>query len=212
MPEEIYCKYRSNEEIENEAISFSIEYNRADTVPFPIEEIVEIELGIEVVPLGNLHSMYGSSAFFSADFRRITVDSGIEHSNRLNDYRFSLAHEIGHYVLHKDKFEEMSFSDPESWYNEQMNRINDEHNKYFEIQANKFASYLLMPTKAVIDCTYPLIIEAKNKGYNIRGDSNVKLSPFIAPNICRIFMVSENTANYRLQSCDQLWTYVDHNI
>ena len=64
----------------------------------------------------------------------------ISHPTRL---RFSLAHELGHAFLHREKLKQYeSFFDSKSCIG--YNPTNGEF-KWFDIQANDFASYLLMP-------------------------------------------------------------------
>lgn len=62
--------------------------------------------------------------------------------------RFTLAHELGHYFLHYDILSERinSFGDSEDTLT---NNISDEESKWFEIQANKFAAYFLMPEEVI---------------------------------------------------------------
>ena len=64
---------------------------------------------------------------------RIAVREDITSEGRK---RFTLAHEIGHFVQHRTKESnfQCSYSD-----------ISDYHNSKLEIEANEFASFLLMP-------------------------------------------------------------------
>jgi len=64
-------------------------------------------------------------------------------------WRFTLAHEIGHLVLHQEYAEENSFQsiiDDDNY----VNAINNKDIARMEAQANQFASYLLMPMQAFI--------------------------------------------------------------
>ena len=45
-----------------------------DTVPFPIEEVVEINLGIEVIPITGMKSKTDMEGFISNNLKQIFVD------------------------------------------------------------------------------------------------------------------------------------------
>ena len=74
-----------------------------DKIPVPIEEIVEFGLGLEIVPKDRLKSTIDVDGFLSNDLKTIYIDGKIysdkRYSNRL---RFTLAHEVSHYILHED--------------------------------------------------------------------------------------------------------------
>jgi len=77
--------------------------------------------------------------------KTIYVNREIATSNR---YSFTLAHEIGHYILHNkiqiDQYSYDSYSD--SQYNFSLDRFLLENDRnWIEWQANQFASFLLMP-------------------------------------------------------------------
>lgn len=80
--------------------------------------------------------------------RIVLSDEGLSNFDRL---RFTMAHEYGHYKLHKTLLQSQnvhSFGDTEDTITE-MITIRDNDRKWFERQANHFASCLLMPAKLV---------------------------------------------------------------
>lgn len=121
------------------------------TVPVPIDEIIELHLGLtfEVSDLRaslKLEDVLGAIWFHE---RTIRVDASLDpHVNpmRLGRYNFTLAHEAGHWVLHRRHLQESA---------EQRHLFEEGAGPAFvcrarmsapeEIQANKFAAYLLMP-------------------------------------------------------------------
>ena len=71
--------------------------------------------------------------------------SGMDNFNR---FRFTMAHEFGHYVLHAPLFREqgvVSVGESESTLS-----VSKGNSRRIEYQANKFASYLLMPKVLVM--------------------------------------------------------------
>ena len=108
-------------------------------MPVPIERIAENHLGydIEITDEG----LFSDPEFLGGihfDDKLIQVNGSVEdHDGR---YSFTVAHELGHHCLHKDAFKEMSAAD------EIMCRDTGEK-PIAEIQADRFAAYLLMPSK-----------------------------------------------------------------
>ena len=91
------------------------------------------------MPTAGLSKNVGVDAFISTDFKTIYVDS-VEYDKASYRYRFSIAHELGHFVLHK-KYCSSSASD----FNEWLKILHSVKNNYAEFQANYFAGNLLVP-------------------------------------------------------------------
>ncbi|MCP4129547.1 MAG: ImmA/IrrE family metallo-endopeptidase [bacterium] len=104
---------------------------------------VESELGIDIVPIPNLQDVYHIEAFLSNDLKTIYVDQNV-YFNYETRYRFSIAHEIGHYYLHKNFYEMITFDKPEEWMGIYQS-LNDTTHSKLEFQAYSFASYILIP-------------------------------------------------------------------
>jgi len=91
-------------EVEQRASDFLEKYNSKNVFPLPIDEIVEIELKIFVCAVPGIKSLLGIDGFISSDFSQITIDESL-YDNYLNRTRFTLAHEIGHFFLHRDWYQ-----------------------------------------------------------------------------------------------------------
>lgn len=85
------------------AEDFLLRYNPSGLIPIPIEEIVEFKLKVDIVPVPNLQKDFDIEGFTSSDLQNIFVDDYIL-SERPTRYRFTLAHEVGHIILHKEIF------------------------------------------------------------------------------------------------------------
>jgi Zn-dependent peptidase ImmA (M78 family) len=111
-------------------------------MPVPIERIAEKYLGydIEITNEG----LFKDPEFLGGihfDEKLIQVNGSIEdHEGR---YSFTVAHELGHHCLHKEEFKKQTSGD------EIMCR-NTGDKPIVELQADRFAAYLLMPSKAVL--------------------------------------------------------------
>ena len=111
--------------------------------PINIEAICDY-LGIAIVPVSRLFESFGVDAFIAVDFRTIYVDES-EFRKCSSRYRFSIAHEIGHFVLHREYFP--SRVDTLDEWAGAMTRGDC---SYIEYQANHFAGYLLAPENEIV--------------------------------------------------------------
>lgn len=175
----------------NAADSFLKNYHSSFTLPIPIEEIVELKMNISLVAVPGIKLLLGIDAFISSDFTQITVDekSLIKFPERT---RFSIAHEIGHLILHKtwyEKYGPKNFEDYLTFHD----RTDENIYKYIEIQAHTFAGLVLVPTNL-------LLKELENRiGKIPRLESPEILIP-IAQDLLEVFEVSGEVIFRRLQN------------
>lgn len=111
--------------------------------PVDVENVCDY-LGLSIVPVRDLACEFGVYAYISADFRVIYVEQQgyIEESPR---YRFSVAHELGHYVLHQEYFPHMVDNNGcDGWAGFGI------YYGYAERQANYFAGCLLAPEDELV--------------------------------------------------------------
>lgn len=109
-------------------------------IPVDIEKIVA-ERGISISYDDLEDDISGMLVISEQDSARI----GINKKHSKNRRRFSLAHELGHYVLHKE--EQSLFVDASStYYRDELSATGTDLQ---EIEANTFAAELLMPEEAV---------------------------------------------------------------
>jgi Zn-dependent peptidase ImmA (M78 family) len=97
--------------------------------------------------------------------------------------RFTIAHELGHYELHRDKSD--LFVDKEFIYRS-VNSGNTVVNQQMEQEANVFASGILMPTEL-------LRREVESKSMDLTSDDNIK-------QLAKIFEVSTTAMSIRISS------------
>ena len=69
-----------------------------EQIPVDVEKLVDVILKINVIPIPSLYRSYEIDAFISNDFKKIYVDEYL-YINLESQYRFTLAHELGHMVL-----------------------------------------------------------------------------------------------------------------
>lgn len=98
-------RHLTYDELRGEAEEFLDEYHVDRTVPTPIEQIVEFDLGMEVIPIDGLKADIKVDAFLTSDLKRIFVDEWVM-VNAPARYRFSLAHEVSHHWLHDELYQD----------------------------------------------------------------------------------------------------------
>ena len=147
----------SHDDIEKEAKhfldTFFADRDTPHVLPIPIESIAEHYLGydIEISDEGVFANplVLGGIMF---DEKKIMVNAATEsHEGR---YSFTLAHEVGHHVLHKAIFE--------AAHNAQMVCREDANKPIEERQADHFAGALLMPEDSVRQLYRDLKIPNRN--------------------------------------------------
>lgn len=134
--------------IAEKARVFAAEHQLAHR-PFPldVEEIAEFDLGMEIrlVP-GLLEEIDSPAQIAPGDGHPIITVDADQYRQQTSFYRYSVAHEIGHYVLHREWLEKVwhLVDSARSWKLVVLNRSEDDY-KWIEGQAEEFASYLLAP-------------------------------------------------------------------
>ncbi len=143
MAEEIKVPFNSYDSIKKKAELFLEKYHPSGTIPVPIEEIVEFDLKINIVPLPGLHKDMELDGFVASNLKEVYVDETAcdAYPSR---YRFTLAHEVGHIVLHKKIFQQANFSTFSEWI-EFGNSIPEKDYGWLEWQAYCFAGLVLVP-------------------------------------------------------------------
>lgn len=135
----------SYENINEYAETFLREYGIDNELPVPIEEIVEFKLKVDIIPFPDLQRNYDIEGLMSRDFKNIYVDE-YTYNNRLTRYYFTLAHEVGHYVIHRKLIESIVPSSKADW-KDFIARVDDETYSWLEYQAYAFAGLVLVPRK-----------------------------------------------------------------
>lgn len=188
--------YLSPEEIESIVQDFLKKVHPQNTLPIPIEEIVDLKMGIHIVPTPGMMSVSGVDAVTSHDMKQINIDEE-QFQKRPNRARFTLAHEIGHIVLHKDFIEAHDFKNEQEW---RSFVLSDLHRDPMEVQANIFASYLLMPSDHIAnefaEAKKELAAHPSFKGNPLPADKT--LAPYFARELSQKFEVSEEAMTHKL--------------
>lgn len=186
-----------------EADKFFSAYGK-NQIPVDIEGIIEFDLNITIQPKQNLYALTKADAFLSASCDRIYVDNNdYSNPNKLVYVRFSLAHEIGHLILHKDIISQIHPTSIEEWKNI-VTTIPEKEYNYLELHAMEFAGRLLVPRDELIQS---LIAQKENinKFYNNYPDiEDDMVIDYVSVTICKKFNVSDDVISRRIRF-ENIW-------
>ena len=169
-------------------------------VPIDIENIL-MTLKVNVIPLPNLRSQINFDSFITSNWENVYVDN----DDYLDDFqyrrvRFSLAHELGHLILHRKLFESLNIRTLEEYYNFYEQVPGDQYG-YLEAQANSFAGYFLVPREELFKYREEILKKFRKK----LEDSGVKikdedLMEYLINPLDEIFNVSGQAIRIALQN------------
>lgn len=182
---------------EKKALDFLKTHHSSLEIPIPIEDIVEIKLGMEIIPLPRLWEDFEIDGFLNSALDTITIAQF--HEKNPNRYRFTLAHEIGHFVLHAEYIQDKNIEGYQDWIKFSLSKETEQAHSIMEAQANTFAGLLLVPSSKLEEAFLKekqFLFENYPQASSI---DNFKLAPYVAKNLSKYFEVSERVAQIRLE-------------
>jgi Zn-dependent peptidase ImmA (M78 family) len=150
------------------------------SAPVPVDRIAEGE-GAQIAR----HHFDGpESGFILRDGKRTII--GVNTRTSMRRQRFTIAHEIGHFILHEDKLI-VDYAVRVNWRDEVSSQATDQQ----EIAANAFAAELLMPSDLVFSHLAAYAESARSNNESIARDD-------LIAQLARTFNVSTEAMGYRL--------------
>ena len=148
-------------ELESIAEQFLREQHPTLEIPVPIEEIVEFSLGLDIIPIPGLYKDFNTESWLSHNQRSIYID--LRQCQEMETrYRFSLAHEVGHLLLHADLYVGISLNSLEDWLTFQ-NRFDPTLRDNLEWQARSLAGRILVPAAPLVKHAQALLDKMKSR-------------------------------------------------
>jgi len=174
--------------------------------PLQIEEIVDLDMGIAIVPVPGLFDELEIDGFTASDLTQIYVDEAVYHHPVEHRYRFTLAHEVGHAVLHRDIFRRLQVSDLDD-YREFVHGIDEGDREWLERQAYWFAGLVLVPPGALHERLHQEVssprlkhaIQAAQSAGLPRDEYLEHVCDLVCERIGRRFLVSSQVVEKRLR-------------
>jgi Zn-dependent peptidase ImmA (M78 family) len=199
------CKWIDKDQLRGLAEQIRQEYWPEDILPIDTTKIIELRLKLEVELLFDLLSAYDIDAYLKTDLSGIVIDHDCYMQDKFaNRLRFSMAHELGHYFLHREIYSSLSLDSPEDWKEFILNVPEPEY-EAFECQANEFAGRFLAPYVKLKSALAESIEMIKKSGLTeiLWQDPDMVLSR-ISPFLRRTFGVSEQVIEIRVRR-EKLW-------
>lgn len=186
----------SYEDIRKRADAFLHQHHPERNIPVPIEDIVEFKLGINIVPLPGLHQVLEVDGFTSSDMETIFVDEFI-YKSRPGRYRFTLAHEVGHVVIHRSIYRTANIRSIKEW-KEFINSIPDQTHRWLEYQAYSFGGLVLVPSEHLQRLTDKYVKRIRKEGISLEEKKDPGWE-WIADWLAKDFDVSTQVIERRLE-------------
>lgn len=126
---------------------------KAAELPVDVFSLIELRLRLDVIPFDDLYSRYKVDAALMPDLTGMYVDAEsyvlwekgpVWKQNRL---RFTVAHELGHFVLHRDYATKVKFASFDAF--ARHFKGEDPSRYWLEQEANEFAGRLLVPVERI---------------------------------------------------------------
>lgn len=194
--------YIGDERMRAIAEEFLTNHHPSRKLPVPIEEIIEFQYGIDIIPMPGFHVNFEVDGFISTDLTEIRVDKAVYDARNKNRYRFTLAHELSHVVLHGDIYKQLKYGTVAEW-KESRNMIPEREYSRLEFQANFLAGLILVPGDKLREAFQEASAHAEKVGIDIhqaRSEAWDAIENWLATR----FGVSTGVINHRAVK-DGLW-------
>ena len=180
-------------------------YHPSMAAPIPIEVIVDRDFGMDIRPLEGLKRTIGSPAYTAWASRSIFVDDRMFKVER-GWYHFSLAHELGHIVLHPQLFQ-ASGHRTRVEYEDFLSRLSEADRVRMEKQAQLFGGAFIAPTKTITAVADHCVELARKEGVVLTLHFELDW-PYILAGMAKRLQVNEQTVDFRFRELCLIDRYV----
>jgi hypothetical protein len=167
-PSKFRAPFISKDEIEKAANEIRNRFKSTQRIPVEVLHFAEFDLCLEF-DFANIHHL-GYDAFLRPDLKGILFDRTIftnpSYKQRL---RFSTAHELAHFFLHKDIYGHLMFSSVQEWI-KFIEAIPADQYYWIEQHAQEFAGRFLIPTKELSEALNETMQDAETEGLLTQGE------------------------------------------
>jgi hypothetical protein len=168
-------------------------------LPVPVLELAEFDLGLVLDPKANLRRAGDIDALLLGDLRTIVVDRDafmdLRAENRL---RFSVAHELGHLILHGELYRTLRHANVEAG-REFIKSMPEREYGWLESHAYEVAGRFLVPPAPLSESLNDAVETSQEAGFTEWDASGETALGFIAGHLCRRLGVSAEVITRRLR-------------
>lgn len=203
-PRHFKTPFIPKERIWQEADLLRAEHFGGRSLPVQILDLAEFDLGLDLVPVDGLREQLDIDALLMGDLSSILLDKRSFMSPRLEyRLRFSIAHEIGHLILHRDIYAGLQHVSAKEWF-DYISAIPDTEYGWVEWQAYEFAGRLLVPPEPLREAVQTAVQTAQAAGYADWLAADEAALDYLAARIAPKFGVSVEVIAKRLRA-EKLW-------
>lgn len=203
-PSKFKAPYNPKERIWQEADRLRVAHPAGRELPVKILDLAEFDLHLDLVPVNGLREQLDIDALLMGDLKSILLDKRAFMSPRLEyRLRFSVAHEIGHLVLHRDIYAGLRHATAAEWF-DYISAIPEVEYGWVEWQAYEFAGRLLVPPAPLREAFRGALQTAETAGYADWLAADEAALDYIATRIAPKFGVSAEVIAKRLR-VEKLW-------
>jgi Zn-dependent peptidase ImmA (M78 family) len=196
----------TREKIKQSAMEYLARAHPTGSIPIPIEDIIDVYEKIDIVPMESLR-IDGHEAFTARDRKTVYVDRGVYRHKNPNRYRFTLAHEFSHILLHRYVFDAAEYDDI-AGFKQFRSSIGEYALKIIEKQAYEHAGYLLVPSADLSNAYSRVAEELAQGGYDIQT-----VPPQVIKSIAKVIGGRFGVSSEVIHRCavrDGLWGWDDY--
>jgi hypothetical protein len=203
-PRKFKAPFNPKERIWQEADRLRAAHPAGRALPVQILDLAEFDLGLDLVPVDGLREQLDIDALLMGDLRSILLDKRAFMSPRLEyRLRFSVAHEIGHLILHRDIYAGLQHTTAKEWF-DYISAIPEVEYGWVESQAYEFAGRLLVPPEPMRAAFENAVQSARTAGYADWLAADEAALDYIATRVASTFGVSAEVMAKRLR-VEKLW-------
>ncbi len=179
-------------------------YPAGCSLPVQVLDLAEFDLSLELIPTDGLREQLDIDALLMGDLKSILVDKrGFMNPRMEYRLRFSVAHEIGHLILHRDIYGGLKHGSAREWF-DYISAIPEVEYGWVEWQACEFAGRLLVSPDPLREAFQAAIQSAQAAGYSEWLAADEAALDYIATRIAPMFGVSVEVIAKRLL-VEKLW-------
>jgi len=169
----------------------------------PVDVLLLVEdMGIHLVPIPFLQQETGAPGCIAMNEDEILVDQDVlMKPNRENYLRFTVAHELGHKILHDNLItflREQAEGSVQRWNDLMVEYQRHDLAENFEWQANEFAGHFLVPPHALAFALQPFLESLRQDAVRASVFTVEQIAAFLAPRLNGRFQVSQEVMQIRM--------------
>jgi hypothetical protein len=203
-PRRFKAPFIPKERIWEEADKLRAAFPAGRELPVKVLDLAEFDLHLDLVPISGLREELDIDALLMGDLKSILLDKRAFMSPKLEyRLRFSVAHELGHLILHRDIYAGLQHSTSKEWF-DYISAIPEVEYGWVEWQAYEFAGRLLVPPNALRENFQNAVRTAEAAGYADWMGADEAALDYISTRISQAFGVSTEVIAKRIR-IEKFW-------